>query len=96
MYAVYTRFDALHSQDGMLKPEIVALYARQDGAKKRAETLADNRPGAAYYVAVLPEGSSPQFDSLTDRIACYCTTTPNDDVVYSYSPAQKPDDDLPF
>jgi hypothetical protein len=75
MYAVYFRT----SDDGITnrRPVIIAMYARRGGAMKRAEEASNSLPGVSYFVAVLPEGSSPQFDSLTDRVAAFIVTEPN-------------------
>jgi hypothetical protein len=97
MYAVYTRDSETFDEMGAAR--IIALYARKAGALKRAQESADAKPGASYYVAILPEGSWPDYDSLTDRVAWFCTTIPGEDkpaTSYSYSPAQTDTDDLPF
>ena len=98
MYAVYTRWSEVARATG--KVEIIALYARKGGALIRAAQASNAAPGISYHVAILPEGSEPKFDNLTDRVACFCLTEPQENTLDRGPNDGKfgePDtDDMPF
>ncbi len=68
MYIVYRiSYDTRVLERG---DNIIAIYARKNGANKRAVTLADNNRGELFAVGILPEGMKPVFANIKEVITC--------------------------
>lgn len=97
MFVIYTRRH--DDRNGKVDTVLIAAYARKEGAINRAKECAQAEPGHAYFVATLPEGTAPVYDSLTIRwYSAYVTTGEPDETAEFHPLAGMPaaDEDLPF